>query len=129
MASNAGKAFLADAERDYHAKRDRLEQIELPIMNADGEPWVIHFRAACALRDTKKIDAARERGGLVDMAVEALILRACDQSGDLMFDKGDRFALTNKMDAEIALQIATEIGGYRADDVQAAEKNSEAAPS
>lgn len=69
----------------------------------------------------KQILYRRAKGDDLAVLVDAVIMKAMDEKGELMFDKGDRRALMRNADPAVLERLAAEILGTT--DVEDYEKN------
>lgn len=115
-----GDDILKRARAHYEAVRSDLQTVDVPEWGEDGKPLVIYYRPA-NLREMARIQA-KVAEGLIEGAVEMLLVRALDQDGNRLFRDVHKTELLNHCSAEVALRIVNAMH-VDAPDVEDAQGN------
>ena len=104
-----------------HFKADEPRRIDVPEWGeAPGTPLVL-FAKPVTMADKKLLNNRYKDGGLQEMYVHALIVKATDANGKPAFDLGDKRDLMHTADPAVVERIAQQI--LHVADLEDAEKN------
>jgi len=99
-----------------------LRQIEVPEWGDEAGPLIIYAEPMTLAEKTAVNKAVEASGkGAHALFVEVLVLKARDEHGEPMFDKGDKPVLRTRADAAVVERIALKI--MAAATVEDQEKN------
>lgn len=110
---------IIDAAR-LHFRADERRRIEVPEWGTPGAPLVL-FAAPVTLADKKLLHTRYKDGGLQEMYVHALILKARTEDDKPAFTLEDKRTLMTAVAPGVVERIAAEI--MHVADLEAAEKN------
>lgn len=111
-------SILDNAINHYKSKLDGgLLSLEVPEWNA-----TIHFKAALSLKERDPIYQAMRSGSLEAFA-DALMVRALDADGKILFKKHQRNDLLSKVDPDVMIRVINEIAERSSTSIEEAEKN------
>ena len=92
-----------------HFKADEPRRIEVPEWGESDKKPLVLFTAPITLADKKQLHTRYKDGGLQEMYVHALILKARTADGKPAFDVGDKRDLMHASDPDVVERIAQQI--------------------
>ena len=101
-----GNAIIDRAR--LHFRADERRRIEVMEWGEGGVPLVL-YAAPCTLADKRILHNRYKDGGLQEMYVHALVLKAQKEDGTPAFDAGDKRALMTAVAPEVVERIAEAI--------------------
>lgn len=91
-----------------HFRADERRTIEVPEWGEGGKPLVL-YAAPCTLADKRVLHNRYKDGGLQEMYVHALVMKAQTEDGQPAFDLADKRALMTSVAPEVVERIAEQI--------------------
>lgn len=83
----------------------------------------VYYRTTTTLKQEAKIVELSSQGKTVEALVEAIIIKALDESGKPLFTPYDKTALMNEADPAVVLALSRVLNGGDIPTVEDAEKN------
>lgn len=91
-----------------HFRADERRVIEVPEWGEAGQPLML-YAAPCTLADKRVLHNRYKDGGLQEMYVHSLVMKAQHEDGKPAFDLADKRALMTSVDPAVVERVAEAI--------------------
>ena len=93
--------------------------VEVPEWGDKAKPMKIYFKSATNPRTQERLAKLINEQKPIEAAVEALIIRALDESGEPIFKMSDKTELMNESDVDVIIHTVGEINNYQEAEIEA----------
>lgn len=102
--------------------------LDVPEWGSNGQPLKIHFHPMTMAEVNLMQKIAGKKAGGIEQAVNIIIVKAKDASGNRIFKLSDRETLLERADYKVISRIAEKVEEHFFGDVEAEKGNSEDIP-